>query len=405
MVGVVWCLFLVLFCCWLLLLCVICCVFCVLFFFVMWYFMFSNIFGKLFLVIMFGELYGLVIGCVIDGCLLGLEIDVVEFVYDLQCCVIGKSWYIFVCCEEDVVEILFGVYEGCIIGILIVLLICNIDQCSKDYSNIVQQFCFGYVDYSYWQKYGICDLCGGGCLFVCEIIMCVVVGVIVKKWLLQCYGVCVCGYLLQLGEIMLIGFDWLVVEDNLFFWLVVGQVFVLESYMDVLCKFGDLVGVCVNVVVDGVLLGWGELIYGKFDGELVVVLMSINVVKGVEIGDGFVSVVQKGIGYCDLIIFDGFVSNYVGGIFGGIFIGQQVIVLIVFKLIFSLCLFGVMVDVSGVVVEVIIIGCYDFCVGICVILIVEVMMVLVLMDQVLCYWVQCGDVGEVVLCILGSIDG
>lgn len=354
---------------------------------------------------MFGELYGLVIGCVIDGCFLGLVLDVVEFVYDLQCCVIGKSWYIFVCCEVDEVEILFGVYEGLIIGILIVLLICNIDQCSKDYVNIGQQFCLGYVDYSYWYKYGICDLCGGGCFLVCEIIMCVVVGVVVKKWLVECFGVIVCGYLLQLGDIILVGFDWLVVEDNLFFWLYVVQVLEFEVYMDVLCKFGDLVGVCVDVVVDNVLLGWGELIYGKFDGELVVVLMSINVVKGVEIGDGFVSVVQKGIEYCDLLILQGFVSNYVGGIFGGIFIGQLVVVLIVLKLIFSLCLLGLLLDMVGNVVEVIIIGCYDFCVGICVMFIVEVMVVLVLMDQVLCYCVQCGDVGMIILCIFGQIDG
>lgn len=373
------------------------------YFFLGGFIMFGNIFGMFFIVMIFGELYGFVIGCVIDGCLLGMGLIEVDIQVEFDCCKLGMLWYVMQWQEVDEVEILLGVFEGVMIGMLIVLLICNIDQCSKDYGNIVEMFCFGYVDYIYWQKYGICDYCGGGCLFVCLIVLIVGVGVVVKKWLCECFGVEVCGYMSGFGEIDVLFVDWLYVYENLFFLLNVVVVLEFEVYMDVLCKEGDLIGVCIDVVVLGVLVGWGELVFDWFDVDIVKVMMSINVVKGVEIGVGFDSVVQCGLVYGDELMLVGFVGNYVGGVFGGILMGQDIIVLIVIKLILSICMLCCLIMKFGEEVMVEIFGCYDLCVGICVMLIVELMFVLVLIDYVLCYCVQCGDVEMLMLKIVGSV--
>jgi chorismate synthase len=365
----------------------------------------SNTFGKLLSVTTFGESHGPAIGCVIDGCPPGLEIDAAEFAHDLQRRATGKSRHTSARREEDAVEILSGVYEGRTTGTPIALLIRNTDQRSKDYSNIAQQFRPGHADYSYWQKYGIRDPRGGGRSSARETTMRVAAGVIAKKWLLQRYGVRVRGYLSQLGEITPTGFDWSAVEDNPFFWPVAGQVPALESYMDALRKSGDSVGARVNVVADGVPPGWGEPIYGKLDGELAAALMSINAVKGVEIGDGFASAAQKGTEHRDLITPEGFASNHAGGILGGISTGQQVTASIVLKPTSSLRLPGATVDASGAAVEVITTGRHDPCVGIRATPIAEAMMALVLMDQALRHRAQCGDVGDITPRIPGSIDG
>ncbi|WP_411851652.1 chorismate synthase [Stenotrophomonas sp. LGBM10] len=365
----------------------------------------SNTFGKLLSVTTFGESHGPAIGCVIDGCPPGLEIDAAEFAHDLQRRATGKSRHTSARREEDAVEILSGVYEGRTTGTPIALLIRNTDQRSKDYSTIAQQFRPGHADYSYWQKYGIRDPRGGGRSSARETTMRVAAGVIAKKWLLQRYGVRVRGYLSQLGEITPTGFDWSAVEDNPFFWPVAGQVPALESYMDALRKSGDSVGARVNVVADGVPPGWGEPIYGKLDGELAAALMSINAVKGVEIGDGFASAAQKGTEHRDLITPDGFASNHAGGILGGISTGQQVTASIVLKPTSSLRLPGATVDASGAAVEVITTGRHDPCVGIRATPIAEAMMALVLMDQALRHRAQCGDVGDIAPRIPGAIDG
>ena len=207
----------------------------------------------------------------------------------------------------------------------------------------------------------------------------------------------------QLGEITPQSFDWNVVEDNPFFWPAAEQVPVLESYMDALRKSGDSVGARVNVVADGVPPGWGEPIYGKLDGELAAALMSINAVKGVEIGDGFAAVTQKGTEHRDEISPQGFLSNHAGGILGGISTGQQVTVSIVLKPTSSLRLPGNTVDVEGNPVEVITTGRHDPCVGIRATPIAEAMMALVLMDQALRHRAQCGDVGQVAPLILSLI--
>ena len=365
----------------------------------------SNSFGKLLTVTTFGESHGPAIGCVVDGCPPGLEISAVEFAHDLQRRATGKSRHTSARREADEIEILSGVYEGRTTGTPIGLLIRNTDQRSKDYTNIAQQFRPGHADYSYWQKYGIRDPRGGGRSSARETTMRVAAGVIAKKWLLQRHGVTVRGYLSQLGEITPTGFDWSVVEDNPFFWPVADQVPALESYMDARRKSGDSVGARVNVVADGVPPGWGEPIYGKLDGDLAAALMSINAVKGVEIGDGFASAAQKGTEHRDLLTPQGFASNHAGGILGGISTGQQVTASIVLKPTSSLRLAGATVDASGASVEVITTGRHDPCVGIRATPIAEAMMALVLMDQALRHRAQCGDVGEITPRIPGTIDG
>ena len=209
----------------------------------------------------------------------------------------------------------------------------------------------------------------------------------------------------QIGEVVPNGYDLSVVEGNPFFWPDAAQVSELETYMDALRKSGDSVGARVDVIATGVPPGWGEPIYGKLDGELASALMSINAVKGVEIGDGFASAAQKGTEHRDLLTPQGFASNHAGGILGGISTGQQVTASIVLKPTSSLRLPGATVDASGAAVDVITTGRHDPCVGIRATPIAEAMMALVLMDQALRHRAQCGDVGEITPRIPGAIDG
>ncbi|HEU0306216.1 MAG TPA: chorismate synthase, partial [Lysobacter sp.] len=296
----------------------------------------SNTFGKLLAVTTFGESHGPAIGCVVDGCPPGIAIAPEDFRHDLDRRATGKTRHTSARHEADDVEILSGVYEGITTGTPIALLIRNTDARSKDYANIAAQFRPGHADYTYWQKYGIRDPRGGGRSSARETTMRVAAAVIAKKWLAERYGVQVRGYLSQIGDVTPRAFDaenidWAVVESNPFFWPDAAQVDELEIYMDALRKSGDSVGARVDVIADGLPPGWGEPIYGKLDGELAAALMSINAVKGVEIGDGFASVAQRGSEHRDEISADGFVSNHAGGILGGISTGQAIRVSTAFK--------------------------------------------------------------------------
>ena len=219
-------------------------------------------------------------------------------------------------------------------------------------------------------------------------------GVVAKAWLAE-RGIVVRGYLAQLGEIVPAGFDWAAVEDNPFFWPDAQQVPALEKYMDALRKSGDSVGARVNVVAEGVPPGWGEPIYGKLDGDLASALMSINAVKGVEIGDGFAAVTQRGSEHRDEMTPDGFLSNHAGGILGGISTGQAVTASMVLKPTSSILVPGRSVNLAGEPVEVVTKGRHDPCVGIRATPIAEAMMALVLIDHALRHRAQCGDVGDV----------
>jgi chorismate synthase len=354
-----------------------------------------NTFGQLFRVTTFGESHGPAIGCVIDGCPPGVTIAPEDFVDDLARRATGRSRHTSQRHEADVVEILSGVYEGRTTGTPIALVVRNTDARSKDYDNIAQTFRPGHADYTYWQKYGHRDPRGGGRSSARETTMRVAAAVIAKRWLSEKFGVRVRGHLAQIGDVVPRAFDWMSVEGNPFFWPDAAQVPELEAYMDALRKSGDSVGARITVVADGVPPGWGEPIYGKLDGELASALMSINAVKGVEIGDGFACVAQHGSMHRDEITPEGFQSNHAGGILGGISTGQQVIVSAAFKPTSSLRLPARSLDLDGHPVEVVTHGRHDPCVGVRATPICEAMVALVLMDQALRHRAQCGDVGDV----------
>jgi chorismate synthase len=352
----------------------------------------SNTFGKLLSVTTFGESHGPAIGCVVDGCPPGLPLDAAEFRADLERRATGRSRHTSQRREADDIEILSGVYEGVTTGTPIALLIRNTDARSKDYGNILDTFRPGHADYTYWQKYGIRDPRGGGRSSARETTMRVAAGVIAKKWLAQRYGVTVQGHVSQIGDQQPRAFDAADIEGNPFFWPHAAQVPELESYMDALRKSGDSVGARVTAIAHGVPAGWGEPIYGKLDGDLAAAMMSINAVKGVEIGDGFNAVAQRGTQHRDEITAEGFLSNHAGGILGGIATGQPVVVSVAFKPTSSILVPGRSVDRAGQPTEVVTKGRHDPCVGIRAVPIVEAMLALVLMDHALRHRAQCGDV-------------
>jgi chorismate synthase len=355
----------------------------------------SNTFGKLLSVTTFGESHGPAIGCVVDGCPPGLALAPEEFRNDLERRATGRSRWTSQRREADDVEILSGVYEGRTTGTPIALLIRNTDQRSKDYGDLQGTFRPGHADYTYWQKYGIRDPRGGGRSSARETTMRVAAAVIAKKWLAERHGVRVRGHLAQIGDVVPRAFDWDAVEQNPFFWPDAAMVEDLEAYVNALRKSGDSVGARVTVVADGVPPGWGEPIYGKLDGELAAALMSINAVKGVEIGAGFAAVAQRGSEHRDEITPQGFLSNHAGGILGGISTGQAVVASIALKPTSSILVPGRSVNLAGEPVEVVTKGRHDPCVGIRATPIAEAMVALVLMDQALRHRAQCGDVGDV----------
>ena len=355
----------------------------------------SNSFGKLFTITTFGESHGPAIGCVIDGCPPGIAIAPEEFKTDLTRRATGTSKYTSQRHESDDVEILSGVFDGQTTGTPIALLIRNTDARSKDYSEIAHAFRPGHADYTYWQKFGIRDYRGGGRSSARETTMRVAAGVIAKKWLSQKFSITVRGWLAQLGPLTPKHFDWTSVASNPFFWPDAAMVGELENYIDTLRKSGDSIGARVNVVADNVPPGWGEPIYGKLDSELAAAMMSINAVKGVEIGDGFAAVEQKGSEHRDEMTPQGFLSNHAGGVLGGISSGQSIVASLALKPASSILIPGRSVDDAGNVIDVRTKGRHDPCVGIRATPIAEAMMALVLMDQALRHRAQCGDVGDV----------
>jgi chorismate synthase len=360
----------------------------------------SNTFGNLLSVTTFGESHGPAIGCVVDGCPPGIAIAPEDFAHDLARRATGKSRYTSQRHETDAVEILSGVYEGRTTGTPIALLVRNTDARSKDYADIAQVFRPGHADYTYWQKYGIRDPRGGGRASARETTMRVAAAVIAKKWLGEKFGVEVHGWMAQMDDIVPglpagAAIDFAVVESNPFFWPVAAQVPELEARINALRKAGDSCGARISVVATGVPPGWGEPVYGKLDAELASALMSINAVKGVEIGAGFASVSQKGSGHRDEMRLDGFASNHAGGILGGISSGQDITASIALKPTSSILVPGRSVSPAGKETEVRTTGRHDPCVGIRATPIAEAMVALVLMDQALRHRAQCGDVGEV----------
>jgi chorismate synthase len=355
----------------------------------------GNTFGTLFTLTTFGESHGPAIGGVIDGCPPGLALAPDDFVHDLRRRATGTSRHTSQRHEADEVEILSGVFEGRTTGTPIALLIRNTDAKSKDYAKIAEQFRPGHADYTYWHKYGVRDPRGGGRSSARETAVRVAAAVVAKKWLAQKFNVAIRGHVAQIGDVVPRAFDANAIEGNPFFWPDASQVAELEAYFDALRKSGDSVGARINVVADNVPPGWGEPVYGKLDAELASAMMSINAVKGVEIGAGFASVAQKGTEHRDEMTPGGFLSNHAGGILGGISTGQPIRVSVAFKPTSSLRLPGRTVDIHGNATEVITTGRHDPCVGLRATPICEAMLALVLMDQALRHRAQCGDVGDV----------
>ncbi len=352
----------------------------------------GNTFGKLFTVTSFGESHGPAIGCIVDGCPPGMALCEADLQHDLERRRPGKSRHTTQRREPDEVKILSGVFEGRTTGTPIALLIENVDQRSKDYSDILDRFRPGHADYTYYKKFGLRDYRGGGRSSARETAMRVAAGAIAKKYLRERYGVEIRGYMKQLGPIVLELKDWDAVEENPFFCPDPAKVPELEAYMDALRKSGDSVGARINVVATGVPPGWGEPIFDRLDADIAHAMMCINAVKGVEIGAGFDCVTQKGTEHRDEMTSAGFLSNHAGGILGGISSGQDILVSMALKPTSSIRIPGRTVNLDGAPVEVVTTGRHDPCVGIRATPIAEAMLAIVLMDHALRHRGQNADV-------------
>ena len=342
----------------------------------------GNTFGKLFTVTTFGESHGPALGATIDGCPAGIELCEADLQFDLDRRKPGSSRHTTQRREADQVRILSGVFEGQTTGTPIGLLIENTDQRSKDYGNIKDQFRPAHADYTYMHKYGVRDYRGGGRSSARETAMRVAAGAIAKKFLAE-HGIAISGYLSQLGPIKLDCSEPSTVNDNPFFCGQADKVEELEKFMDSLRKSGDSIGAQITVIASGVAAGIGEPVFDRLDAELAHGLMSINAVKGVEIGDGFAVVSQRGTEHRDEMTPGGFLSNHAGGILGGISSGQDIIARIALKPTSSLHLPGQSIDLHGDSVEVITKGRHDPCVGIRATPIAEAMVALTIMDHFL----------------------
>jgi len=352
----------------------------------------GNTLGRVFTVTSFGESHGPAIGCVVDGCPPGLALSAEDIQQDLDRRKPGTSRHVTQRQESDRVEILSGLFEGITTGTPIALLIRNEDQRSRDYGNLIDTFRPGHADYTYWQKYGIRDHRGGGRSSARETAVRVAAAAIARKWLREKYGVVIRGYLSQLGPIEVPFQSWDVVRANPFFAADTGMVEKLETFMDELRKAGDSVGAKITTVAEHVPVGWGAPVYAKLDADLAGAMMSINAVKGVEIGAGFESVAQRGSEHGDELTPEGFVTNHAGGILGGISTGQDVVVTIAIKPTSSIRISRRSIDKAGNAVTVETNGRHDPCVGIRATPIAEAMMALVLMDHALRHRAQNADV-------------
>jgi chorismate synthase len=343
----------------------------------------GNTIGKLFTVTTFGESHGLALGCIIDGCPPGMALTEADIQLDLDRRKPGTSRHTTQRREADEVKILSGVFEGKTTGTPIGLLIENTDQRSKDYGKIADTFRPGHADYTYQQKYGFRDYRGGGRSSARETAMRVAAGAIAKKYLQEQAGIGIRGYLSQLGPIKIDKLDWSVIDGNPFFCPDIDKVAQMEAYMDALRKEGESIGARIEVVATNVPPGLGEPIFDRLDAELAYALMSINAVKGVEIGDGFGCVNTKGTQFRDEMTPNGFLSNHAGGILGGISSGQDITASIALKPTSSLRLPGQTINSLGEATTVITEGRHDPCVGIRATPIAEAMMAIVLMDHFL----------------------
>ena len=352
----------------------------------------GNSFGDSFRVTTFGESHGPALGCVIDGCPPGLPLAEADLQVDLDRRKPGTSRYATQRRESDTVKIVSGVFEGITIGTSIGLIIENEDQRSKDYSEIKDVFRPAHADFTYHAKYGVRDYRGGGRSSARETAMRVAAGAIAKKYLAHHYGISVRGYLAQMGPIKVQKLDWDCIDQNPFFCPDSDRVGEMETLIDQLRRDGDSVGARINVVAQGVMPGLGEPVFDRLDADLAKAMMSINAVKGVEVGDGFEVVEQRGSFHRDEIRPEGFLSNHAGGVLGGISTGQEIQVSLALKPTSSITQPGRSVNERGEPVDVVTKGRHDPCVGVRATPIAEAMMALVLMDHLLRFRGQVSEI-------------
>lgn len=364
----------------------------------------GNSFGHLFTVTTFGESHGRALGCVVDGCPPGMELGEADIQADLERRRPGKSRHTTQRQEADQVVILSGVFEGRTTGTPIGLLIENTDQRSHDYGDIKDKFRPGHADYTYHQKYGIRDYRGGGRSSARETTMRVAAGAIARKYLRERLGIEIRGYLAQLGPIQLKAVDLGCVDQNPFFCADPERLAELEAFMDELRAQGDSIGAKISILASNVPPGLGEPVFDKLEADLAKGLMSINAVKGVELGAGFAAVSQRGSQHRDEITPDGFSKNDAGGTLGGISSGQDILASIALKPTSSIKVPGKTVDRQGRQSEIVTSGRHDPCVGLRATPIAEAMVALVLMDHYLRHRGQNADVNSDTPVISGNVD-
>ena len=352
----------------------------------------GNSFGKLFVVTTFGESHGRALGCIVDGCPPGMLLEEADIQRDLDRRRPGQSRHTTQRKEPDQVQILSGVFEGKTTGTPIGLLIENVDQRSKDYGDIKDKFRPGHADYTYQQKYGIRDYRGGGRSSARETTMRVAAGAIARKYLRERLGLEIRGYLSQLGPIALGASDLDAVRDNPFFCAEPDRIPELETFMDELREQGDSIGARISVLASGMPVGLGEPVFDKLEADLARGLMSINAVKGVEVGAGFAAVEQRGSQHRDEMSAAGFSKNDAGGTLGGISSGQDILVSIALKPTSSVSVKGKTIDKQGKETDIVTKGRHDPCVGLRATPIAEAMVALVLMDHYLRDRAQNADV-------------
>jgi chorismate synthase len=358
-----------------------------------------NTFGHLFRVTTWGESHGPAIGCIVDGCPPGLPLQAADIQTFLDKRRPGQSRFTTQRQEPDAVEILSGVFpddEGRPVttGTPISLFISNVDQRSKDYSDIKTKFRPGHADYTYWKKYGIRDFRGGGRSSARETAARVAAGAVARKVI---DGVTIRGALVQVGTIKVDRslWDWDAVDANPFFCPDPATAVAWADYLDGVRKAGSSIGAVIEVVAEGVPAGWGAPIYGKLDQDLASAMMSINAVKGVEIGAGMQAAELTGEENADEIRIgpDGsprFLTNHAGGILGGISTGQPIVCRFAVKPTSSILTPRKTIDMEGNDTDIITKGRHDPCVGIRAVPIGEAMMAIVLADHYLRHRAQCG---------------
>ena len=352
----------------------------------------GNTIGKLFTVTPSGESHGPGMAAIVDGCPPGMELSEEDIQQELEKRRPGTSRFTSQRKEPDQVKIMSGIFEGKTTGTPINLVVGNVDQKSKDYSAIKDKFRPGHADYSYYHKYGIRDYRGGGRSSARETVMRVAAGAIAKKYLKERLGMEIYGYLSQLGSISVELKEKDFIGTNPFFAGDPEKIEELESFMDQLRRDGDSIGAKINILATQVPVGLGEPVFDKLEADIAHALMSINAVKGVEIGAGFSVVTQRGSEHRDEIDSSGFKQNNSGGTLGGISSGQDILASIALKPTSSIIKPAETIDKSGEETEIVTKGRHDPCVGLRATPIAEAMLAITLMDHYLRHRAQNADV-------------